>query len=78
MRRIAESSRFCIVASRLGSRMCGSGGRWVSIRTVGVSEELSGSKTVFRIWRSLVERGIEVAAAMMVNVETDQDEQQVE
>ena len=49
--------------------MCGSGGRWLSIRIVGVSGELSGSKMVLKIWRSLVERGIEVVAAMTVSVE---------
>ena len=51
--------------------MCGSGGRWVSIRIVGISGELSGSKIVFKIWTSLVERAIEVAAAMMVSVENE-------
>lgn len=69
MRRIAESSRFRRLVRMAGSKMCGSGGRQASIRIVGVSEELSGSKTVFRIWRSLFDRGIAVAAAMIVSVE---------
>jgi len=51
--------------------MCGSGGRWLSIWIVCVSGELSGSKIVFKIWRSLFESGIEVAVAMIVSGKTN-------
>lgn len=43
----------------------------MSILIVGVSGELSGSKMVFKVWRSFVERRIEVAVAMMVKRENE-------